>query len=859
MRKLKNITRIVVAGGLLAITVPIATTIACSNSNKNTSLSKAKQDLNQLINWFDADAASQRNHEDLQGILTSEWVELTESDCTQLNQTVMPTLANSSEIHFKLSATKVQGQKVEFLISFQTTNQGNDIHTVEIKFLSKNIYNSSTSDDVDVAEIKFQLGTPTSLDNKTINELDLIVDQSISFVAFGSADIPKLGLSNIDIPQYLNDVQITYKLTEKQRIIWQRSIYTLQIKLQKNSVVDYIALDLRSSDNAKLTDVEVEKSRIEALLRNKRIATNISNAHLTWASQTIINTTHKPFNDNGTPTPGVNIAYQKMSNNDAEGELTVELTLSKVGERSRTMEVILTGFLTYYVAESSNVFVSLGRPYSTSLRTAAHLKSIVDANLSIPKALDNSVLTYLGIQGMNIPPTLGGYDLKYVLYVSSWNLWSPAEFRIRLILTKNSVSQTIDYHFNSSNVLVDEDANTERTRILSLLQNGKIQTNLDLADIFKPSEFALPSNVKPFADPGFQQGFITSTYTKLSNNDSQGEMTIRMSINSSNDGSSATLDIILTGFYYVDQNDINDVNLIKNQLESSVNPVPNKDFPTLHSQVTNVERDLVNNAMTYYGLGATLPSDLRGVKLTYTIEAVKEVPYELCEYDVVIHYVKGNHKAESKIRITATKSIDDPVSFEWYRLRQLIPNKIESNIIDASNKLPSQISFTEDTMPFADSGVQTSGVIVKHIIHYVDDGRGVIGMSAEITSLTTSNTSTHYYLLTGFLDSYSVVWNYSKEVKSHFTSAYAKVNQNASYIDNMLNKKVDYNWFQFKSGVMAGGLPVSQYNCKVEFYLTKKFPMQGNPDHANYDCDIKIIHGDKFFTFTIGVATNYGI
>lgn len=206
---------------------------------------------------------------------------MTESDCTQLNQTVMPTLANSSEIHFKLSATKVQGQKVEFLISFQTTNQGNDIHTVEIKFLSKNIYNSSTSDDVDVAEIKIQLGTPTSLDNKTINELDLIVDQSISFVAFGPADIPKLGLSNIDIPQYLNGVQITYKLTEKQRIIGQRSIYALQIKLQKNSVVDYIVLDLRSSDNAKLTDVEVEKSRIEALLRNKRIATNISNAHLT--------------------------------------------------------------------------------------------------------------------------------------------------------------------------------------------------------------------------------------------------------------------------------------------------------------------------------------------------------------------------------------------------------------------------------------------------------------------------------------------------------------------------------------------------------------------------------------------------
>lgn len=848
MRKLTHIT-----GAIMAASAPTISTIACAPRIEKQNLKEVDYDLKDIIKWFKTNDASKKNYEDILDIRVSAWTDFDNRIAIQLGQMVLPTISKETKLKYKLSSNKVSGKKVEFTIAFQAINKSEKSRSIEIKFLSNNIYSNPTGDEIDVEEIKNALGTPISLDNKLIKELDIQVDQSVSYWRFEEASIANLGLTNITIPAYLNNVELTYKLIEKERVIGQKSIYELEIRIMKNAAIAQIKLDLKSSDDAKYSDVEIERNRISSLLTNGKISSNISSSHLTWASMANINATQKPFNDNGTPIHGVTVKYYKTGHNDIDGEVNLQLTFEKQDERTVRSDVTLIGFLNYYSAEMNNVFINLGLPSINSSKTAAHLKNVVDTNSSIPKTFNNLAISNLGIQGMTIPSNLNGYSLNYVLYISSWEMGKNALFRMTLTLSKNGNSQSNDYFFYSSDTLSYDDANTEKNRILGLLSGGKIETNLQDANEFKASEYNLDSNTKPYYDIGTVPSYISATYSKIQSEDSIGEMTIRISISSSNDNSSATVDIILTGFFYIDPLHVDDVSAIKREFDNTVNPTNNKSFLTFHSKLTDVERSFNTVTISFFGLGATLPTDLLGVELTYTLAAIKEGPYELCEYNFTIYFRKGNYSTTSSVLVKSGTIVNSATRFEYERLMSVTFDKVKTNIHNAGNLLPSETTIGLYTKPFADPGTQTSNVTVKHIVNFVDDGRGVIGMTFEV-SAPSQQTYEHSYMLTGFLNSHDVLNEYVEKVKNHFWSSITISKKNAPYLDAFLTKTGSYEELDFYSGVNAGGLPTSTHPCHVEFQLTKKYPMTG-AESAWYDAEVRISLSGSYSKFNIRVRT----
>lgn len=700
--------------------------------------------------------------------------------------------------------------------------------------------------------IRDALGTPSNLNTKTISELDAICEETENVTVFDEGSISKLGITNIAIPIETKNTFLSYKLYEDNRVVGFPSSYNLDIIVTKGLASATLSAKMISTDDAQISNCEIEMSRIESMMIDGKIKTNKDGANLLFPSKEVIDIGKKPFNDDGIVTPGVVTEYHKVNHNDAEGEVTIIMMFHSMGEKSVSIEVILFGYLTLQEALANNQLQVIGAPNPSSTKSAKFLKELSEQNGLSPRIFNETAMIELGITGMQPSKILGNHTLRYVLHSFLWEPGKNAIFRLTITLLREEKSYVKDYYINSSDEVKMDESTTEKERIQFKLQNGKIPTNIANANSFKPSEVAINENSKPFDDLLNNPNGISYRFRKLSSDDSIGEVTIDIEITSNNDSSSSSLIVILTGFFYINSTDITDCEDIKT-IVKEVNVEANRSYEKLLDFKTDVEVSFDSQKITALGLTNNLPSDMKGVNVTYTLHSIKEIPYEICEYNLVIHYRKGNYHTYSEHTIASNYPVTSDTTFELLRLKKLIGTFINTNIANASSMLPSEVSIGEHTKPFHDDGVQTSGVSIRFQTLWKDDGRGLIGINASISSAN-SYTLNYPFTLRGFISNLDIINKYKDDVINHF--AYTNVvsmehKNNLHTLEQM--GWVTYEDLEIKTGVV-GNLVTLPSNCALRFKLTNR--QEGSQTGAWYDVTAQLKSGEAIFQFMFKLRTN---
>lgn len=372
-------------------------------------------------------------------------------------------------------------------------------------------------------QLKICWGIPAKLNTKTLEELDKIVTKSDSYLPLTSESIKELGI-DLKMPLELFGVSIYYKMTPISRRVGKHAEYQLEILLRKNKVADTITLIMLSKDMVEFSNSEKELLRIQELLHNGKIETNIPEADQTLPSDVEIKSSQKPFNDSGAPLPGVLSSFEKIESNDEQGELLIRMTFSKEGELPVSLEVTLTGFLSSSFIDVKMVQKEFGTPISKTLKSISELDKIVAMTSNSEIIFDEKAIEALGLEGVKIPVEHRGVVLKFKLELISKEINKQGKYRLNILFEKGKWVNSIQTIIHSSDVVpvTYTTLQLEREKIEALLVDGKISTNIPNADQIRPGDINIEGFQAPFDFTENYDSDITYKYVKESYDSESG-------------------------------------------------------------------------------------------------------------------------------------------------------------------------------------------------------------------------------------------------------------------------------------------------------------------------------------------------
>lgn len=459
--------------------------------------------------------------------------------------------------------------------------------------------------------------------------------------------------------------------------------------------------------------------------------------------------------------------------------------------------------------------------------------------------LTNHEIWRLGIN-INVPNNMNGVSIKYSLTERSKVYGRAAEYNLNIMLTKNNSILVIDNVMLSSDLVTSSDVENEKNRIIGLLTNGKIMTNIADAANKLPSDVTIHSNYKPFNDSGIVTDGVASYYEKKSHNDDLGELTIKISLSKAGFPSD-TLDVVLTGFKQknVSQNDVltekNRVNalLSNGKIATNINNAIN----TLPSNVviSSTNKPFVDSGIVTNGVVSTYS------KISHN-DLLGEVTIE------IVFSKSGQTSQTLDVILTGFKQFDsqaNDIEKEKNRIQGLLNGgKITTNISNATNTLPSDVVIHSTNKLFDDSGIPTSGVALNYAKKSYDNSTGEI--TIEITFSKTGYTSqTLDVILTGFKQ-----FDQSEDDVSQIESIVIPITNLDKQINEVLYSELTNEYKTFDASAInklgvSSTIPSDYLGVSVEYKL-ETIQITSNIE-GTYKLTIKISKGsvEKIHTYTM--------
>lgn len=632
-------------------------------------------------------------------------------------------------VHMFFEKISSDDDKGELTIKTTFHNEGElpmSLEIILIGFMSNNY--------IDVNHIKNEVGSPISLNSKTVDELDALVGHTLlSEKVFDEVAIEKLGLDNVTIPIDLNDygVDIKFKLENVSHTPNEIGKYLLSIWFTKGTIEEKTVIEISSIDLVPFPAVQIEKNRIMGLLIDGKILSSQENSELTLPEHVVIEKDVTPFLDNGVPTKGVDISFLKKSFNNKNGEVVIEVKLSKKGEKTITFDIILYGYMNDEKNTINQVRNMVENIIISENKSREELDNIVAETIT-PRIFDKTAMEQLGLT-IEFPSDLKETELTYILTKKANNIPGyKSIYELIIFIKSGSVVEQMTTNIYSSDVSYFE-TELEKERILSLLTDGKIQTNIEDAINKLPSTVEIDEKTKPFEDPVINIYDVDVLFTRKYVNDVDGELTITIFI-TKEDEPSQSFDLILTGFQ---TNEIHEKKVIENA-ENLILPIISYMGTLTTSQLDGV----VEYTKTYRILNEQLirmlnlsikEEDLDGVEISFKLEIEEKKPGEKGKYKLLVIYEKGLTITKKEYIIESINNVLSHTQIEKNKIiSMLVDGKIETSIENASEMLPSQIHSNIVKIPFVPKVKLSDDVQYSWIIKEVDDVHGELTITLTL-------------------------------------------------------------------------------------------------------------------------------
>lgn len=401
--------------------------------------------------------------------------------------------------------------------------------------------------------------------------------------------------------------------------------------------------------------------------------------------------------------------------------------------------------------EIEDVKNAIGVPTNVQSRPYKELDAFeTESQQYVP--FNTDVINKLGIS-VNYPVELNGVTIKCKLVSVYRSVGQFVQYELIKVFEKGGKTLTTNTLITSNDRLVLSDIELERERIRSLLINNAVETNIAGAKSTKPSVVSIHPANKPFNDNGIPTSGVNLSFTKVSHNDINGTVNIRVDF--SKDGETVSLEITLTGFL---SKAAEDVSAIKQTLGTPTNlesrTIAQLDVITSKTAQNPISFD--NAAISELGIGGiTIPSNLNGTTLTYSLINTSYNIGSKAEYVLTIFISKGGASEVIVANLRSTNVVPQlSVIIEKNRISALLTSgAIATNIANADKTLPANVTLSSPGQkPFNDPGTPTAGVTTTFRIVSSNNTEGKLVVEATFSKADEGN-QTLNITLTGFMSS----------------------------------------------------------------------------------------------------------
>lgn len=390
------------------------------------------------------------------------------------------------------------------------------------------------------------------------------------------------------------------------------------------------------------TYCQQEKERISSLLVNGKIKTNLPEADKTLPSEVVLTGGEVLFDNYFPEIAGVNKKANILYVNNEQGELLIQLIFERENEKTEYLDVTLTGFMTIYDSDS----------YIVNFVQEFLKKEVVSIELPIEKldklltmdgemeGFNAEIISALGLEA-ELPKEFLRTKTVYSLEIVQREFEKQCVYMLTIQTTKGSVSEVFRINTSSTDNLLF-DTQKEKNRVSKLLVEGKALSNIE------NHWNLLPSKVEVFGlSQVFESGIsiegVETTYTVKDANDELGELTLIATF-TKQDQLTQTLEIVLTGFKTIHQENLEWVNNAKNEIV--VTDLSKKTISELTQLETMDYMELNAQAIEKLGFEIDLMEFDRFAKFEYKLYPLHVIQNENAIYILSIKITKENISSE---------------------------------------------------------------------------------------------------------------------------------------------------------------------------------------------------------------------